>query len=798
MQAGRPEAALPFYEAAFTADPAQGQFWLSYANALLGVGRIDTAVELLAEGRRRGLAGPTVEALSARAERLRQAMQTFASGVAHHQAGEFANAIARYKAALDLQPDHADAASNLGIAQQSLGLSNEAEASCRRAIALKPAHVGAHFNLGSILQSLGRPADAAASFTRTLELQPGYAQAYGGLGNALRALGRLPEAEAAYRRAVELAPDDVGAHVDLGDALRATGQLAAAEASYRRADALAPEQATVSNNLGLILYELGKAGEAETVLRRAIARDPNTAALHRNLGAVLRSVGRLADAEAAFARALAIQPDYAEAQNDRGVTLRDLGRLDEAERELQLLAARKPDDVGAQSNLGHVLREMGKIEDAVDVFEWIVSKNPVDPDAHKSLLLTLTYHPALDPETVFAAHRRFEDAVAKPLYAHAQPLGNIPDPGRRLRIGYLSSDLRSHSAAHNLLPLFAAHDRTAFEIHLYAEVAKPDSVTDSFRAIADGWRSTVGLGDGEVGAMMRADKIDILVCLAGRFDQNRPLVGARKPAPIQISSHDVATSGMTAFDYLFSDRILTPRNTEEKFAERLLCLPSFVLSRIPVGAPTTQLRHGPIVFGCFNNPAKISDPVLDLWARLLARVPDARLLLRFMNLYESVSIRARVFKALDAHGIDRTRVSFPVVAPSYLQHLQIYNEIDIALDTFPFSGSTTTFDALLMGVPVVTFARWSMVSRWSASMLARVDLADLVADSPEAYLDIALRLASDRPRLAMLRTGLRDRVAQSSLCDAPRKARQIERFYRAVWKRWCRDRDRGRTGESGL
>lgn len=653
MQAGNPGAALPFYAAALAADPSQGLFWLSYANALLGAERIDTAVELLAEAQRRGFAGPAVQALSARA---------------------------------------------------------------------------------------------------------------------------------------------VAAYVDLGNASRATGQLAAAETSYRRAVALLPGEAAIANNLGLILYELGKHGEAEAVLRQALATDPQLAALHRNLGAVLRSVGRLEEAEAALARAVAIQPDYPEAQNDRAIALRDLGRLDEAEQEFQKLVARDRGDVGAQNNLGHVLRETGKIQAAVELFESVVAKNPGDPEAHRNLLLSLTYHPELDPETVFAAHRRFEAACARPLYAQARSHANSPDPGRRLRIGYLSSDFRSHSAAHNLLPLFAAHDRKAFELHLYAEVAKPDSVTDSFRALATGWRSTVGLGDRDVAQMIRADGIDILVCLAGRFDQNRPLVCAHKPAPIQISSHDVATSGLTAIDYLFSDRVLTPRNSEERFAERPLCLPSFVLGRVPPGAPAPETRSGPVVFGCFNNPSKISEPVFDLWARLLARVADSRLLLRFMNWYESASIRARVFAALDAHGVDRARVSFPPVAPSYLQHLQIYNAIDIALDTFPFSGSTTTFDALVMGVPVVTLPRWSMVSRWSASMLARLDLADLVASSPDAYLDIAERLAHDRQRLAMLRMGLRDRVAKSSLCDAPRKARQIERFYRAVWKRWCHDQDPARHG----
>ncbi len=398
------------------------------------------------------------------------------------------------------------------------------------------------------------------------------------------------------------------------------------------------------------------------------------------------------------------------------------------------------------------------------------------------------YSPARDPQAAFDVHRRFEDMLARPLYRKILPHRNQADPARRLRVGYLSSDLYSHPVARNLLPVIHGHDRAHVELYFYAEVDRPDTVTKVFQSLADGWRSTVGLDDEQVATLIRDDGIDILVCLAGRLDKNRPLVCAYKPAPIQISFHDAATSGLSVIDYLFSDRVLTPRNTTERFSERLLCLPNFYVAEIPGDLPPIEPRHGPVVFGCLNNPSKITDDVLDLWGELLAATPDSRLLLRYKNLYETAGIRARVQSVLDRHGIAPARVSFPSAGMTTAEHLTLYNEIDIALDPFPYSGSTTTFEALLMGVPVVTLRGGTMLSLTSAAMLTSLKLTDLIAERREDYLAIARNLAADTSRRASLRTGLRALVARSALCDGAKKARQIERFFRVAWKRWCASR----------
>ncbi len=432
-----------------------------------------------------------------------------------------------------------------------------------------------------------------------------------------------------------------------------------------------------------------------------------------------------------------------------------------------------------------MLLSLGRIDEAIDRYERAIARKPDSVEAYKGLLSAILYHPDLDPEAVFAIHRRFEERLARPRYARIRPHRNVPDPERRLKIGYLSSDFRVHSVARNLIPIFRGHDRSRFDIHCYAEVPRPDAMTGDFRALADGWRSTVGLRDEEVAEAIRDDRIDILVCLAGRFDGNRLLVPAFKPAPVQVSYYDAATSGLDTMDYLLSDRVLTPRTTPERFTERPLCLPTFYVGEMPPDPPPVASRNGPVVFGCLNNPAKITGPVLDLWMRVLREVPGSLLLLKYLNWYETPSVRDRVLAAFDRHGLDRDRLRLPEAARSLHQHLALYNEIDIALDPFPFSGSTTTFEALLMGVPVVALRGRSMMGGWSAGMLRGLGLAGLIAAGPEDYLALATGLAADPDRRAALRATLRDRVAASPLCDRTRKAGQIERFYRAVWRRWC-------------
>jgi protein O-GlcNAc transferase len=312
-------------------------------------------------------------------------------------------------------------------------------------------------------------------------------------------------------------------------------------------------------------------------------------------------------------------------------------------------------------------------------------------------------------------------------------------------------------------------------------------MTEQLRTLTDEWRWTIGLGDAELAAQIRQDRIDVLVLLATRLDKGRPLLAAHRAAPVQVSFHDPGTSGLAAMQYLIADRVLVPSRPVERFTERVIRLPSFYIHAPIDNAPEVAVLpaagRGYVTFGSFNNPAKVNDRVLALWGDVLRAVPHSRLKLKFKNWFANPGVYGRVLKGL---GVDPDRVEFGLTDTAQSDHMALYAEIDIALDPFPFTGSTTTFEALWMGVPVVTLLGEMMVGRWSASMLHALKLDELIANSPARYVEIASTLAGDLARLSALRAGLRDRLRGSPLTDGQGRARQMGRVYRALWRRWCR------------
>jgi predicted O-linked N-acetylglucosamine transferase (SPINDLY family) len=601
--------------------------------------------------------------------------------------------------------------------------------------------------------------------------------------------GRLAEAADAYRRVLDLRPDHAATHFNLGQILFGQGKADEAAAAFARAVALKPDDAEAHLGLGAALKILGRLDAAADALERTVALKPDLAPAHNNLGNVLQAQGRLEEAVDAYQRARALKPDYPEASYNLGNALAALERLDAARDAYTRALALNPNLAKAHCNLGTLLQSQGRIDESLAHYRRALELEPDFVACHQNLLTGILYHPGLDDAARLAEHLRFARDHA-PAGVRPRPHPNVPDPDRRLRLGYLSADLRDHPVACNLIPLIEARDRSRFELFLYADLRRLDDASRRFRELADGWRVVAGLSDAEVADRIRADGIDILVCLAGRFEGNRPLVAAHTPAPVQVSFFDPATSGLAAMDYLIADPVMVPRRSKESFVERVVRLPSYHLAQpidaAPPVAPPPMLASGVPTFGCFNNPAKITDRVLDLWGELMGEVPGSRLLLKFRRLYASAALRERVHAALGARGVGPERVVLRAETQSLADHLALYSRIDVALDPFPFSGSTTTFESLWMGAPVVTLAGEFMVGRWSASMLSATGLSELVAASPAEYIAICCRLAAAPRKLAELRAGLRARVATSPLCDAKSHARHIERLYRAFWRRWCR------------
>lgn len=753
------------------------------------------------------------------------AQALFADAVGHHQAGRLAEAERLYRSALTINPRHDDSLHLLGVIASQSGRHDVAVELIRKAIAINGRAAGYHFNLALALRHLNRLDEAAAIWRKCLTLEPGDTGVLCHLADCLRDLGKLDEAVACWRRAIalnpslpdaltnlgaalrelgdcdgavlhhrralELRPDLAEAHNNLGNAFLDLGRLGEAAAAFGRALALRPDFAEASANLGIILQRQGRLDEAVTCHRRALAANPEIAQAHSNLGSALLDLGQLAEATACLRRAIDLQPDLAEAHDNLGSALQESGLADESEACHRRAISLCPDFAEAHNNLGFALHRQGRLAEAQACFARAAALAPDDGAFYRSQMFNAAYRDDLGDSAMAALHVAVGDAYARPPVLAATP---SPEPERRLRIGYLSSDLRQHPVAGNLLPVLRHTDRERVSQHFYAHVIKADGMTERFKAMADGWCDIAGFKDREVAERIRDDGIDILVCLAGRFDRNRATVCGWRAAPIQISLHDVATSGLAAMDYLIADCHLVPRGGAEAFRERVLRLPHFPIFDPPddFPEPVTTRAPGPPVFGCFNNPTKITATVLALWGRILAARPEARLVLKYRNAYDDETARRRLTLALTQAGARAEQIVLLTGIEPLADLLGRYGGIDVALDTMPFCGSTTSFQALAMGVPVVTWPQGRMVSGWTASMLHAVGLPDLIAGSADGYVDLAVALADAADAWRSRRGDIRRKLVASALCDGRRWAGHLERLYRAVWRRHCAAQARAR------
>jgi predicted O-linked N-acetylglucosamine transferase (SPINDLY family) len=500
----------------------------------------------------------------------------------------------------------------------------------------------------------------------------------------------------------------------------------------------------------------------------------------------LQDAGRLGEAKAIFEAVLANTPDNAVVLHQLGLIAAAQGDLPSAIRRMSEAVEANPALVEAYSNLGTFLLDHGDPARAAEAYRAALTIDPGLARAHRNLLQCLLYLPGLDPDARFAEHLRFGARHDPPREGVLPPPPNDRDPARRLRIGVLSSDLCNHPIADNLLPLFEHHDPAAVALVVYDHGGRNDAKTERFRSHAEAWRAIVGLDDRAVAEQVRADAIDIFVVVAARFDRNRPLIAGHRPAPIQVSLFDGATSGMAAFDHWVGDPVVTPIDGGERFSEQVVRVPLLCCyappAELPPIGPLPARTNGFVTFGCLARPAKLSDAAIALWASLLDALPDSRLALKHRNRYADPILRSQMRVRFAAHGIAPQRITF---LPPALDYLACHDMIDMVLDTMPFSGVTTTFDALTMGVPVIARAGDTAMSRMSATVLTAAGLDALVTASDAAFVKIASGLAGDLDRLGALRAGLRAQVLASPLCDGPAFTRSLEALWRTLWRDWC-------------
>jgi len=609
-------------------------------------------------------------------------------------------------------------------------------------------------------------------------------------GNHAENLGDPRRACELYREAVDCAPGYAASHLNLGIGLTALGDAVGAAKSFRAALAIDPGNAYANYNLANLLYGQRELPEAERLLRLALERKPEFPEAHVALSNVLDSRGDLAAAAASLEAALKLRPDWAGALCNYGIVLKKLRRPAEAEAALRRALAVDPACTLASRSLGGLLHSEGRIEDALETYRKGRERDPSSFELESLELFALNFHENISHDALFARHRAFGERLEKAHPRRFPPFRNSRDPRRRLRIGYVSGDFYYHPVLIFLTPVLERRDRSAFEVYCYSTGERADELTRKMPGQVDVWREAGSKSEAELADAINRDEIDVLVDLSGH--SGRPSLGAfaRQPAPVQVTWLGyLNTTGTTRIQYRLCDACTDPPGAADRLhTETLVRLPNSQWCYRPFlsvdfsGTPPFA-RSGFVTFGSFNDVSKISPTVRKLWAQILAQSPLSRLVIVGASEGHARDGLIRDFSAL---GVDPARVE---VLPrlNLDEYFGRFNAVDIALDTMPYSGGTTTCDALWMGVPVITLPGSRSASRSSASILSTAGLPEWIASSPEAYVELAVRSARDPRGLTELRGSLRNRLLQSPLMDEPGFARDLEDAYRRMWQEWCRD-----------
>ncbi len=604
------------------------------------------------------------------------------------------------------------------------------------------------------------------------------------LGAQLLQAGRWDEAIAAYQRHLIHSPAAADSWHNLAIAFKAKGMLAEAQNHVCKALEFQPDLPEGHNTLGTIFAERNQLDLAIGEFRVAVRLRPAYAKAYSNLGAALRKSGECDEAVAALQKAVELDPQLVEAYNNLGIAFKAAGHLSEAARAYEKALLLRPDLSGISNNLANVFKDAGQMDEAIACYRRALELSPENIGAHDNLIYSLQFHEGSSAADIFREERVWNDRHARQLGKFIKRHGNDRSPERRLRVGYVSAYFYSQAEAFFVLPLLEAHNHEGFEIHCYASVVRPDEITDRHRRAADVWHDVTSENHAELDERIAGDRIDVLVDLTMHMSGSRLLTFARKPAPVQVTwlAYPGGT-GLDAMDYRITDRYIDPHDEKPAcYTERSVRLADCWCCYDPlIDIPAVGPRDGSsVTFGSINNPCKLNESLLRLWAGVLLAVDRSRLLVQTISSEHS----ARITELMGQLRIDAQRLDFVGRQPRE-EYLRLYNRIDICLDPLPYNGITTTLDSLWMGVPVVSLAGKRAAGRVGLSILKNVGLGELAAETPEEFVKIAADLARDSDRRAELRANLRRRFAASPLMDFGRFARNMESAYRQMWRDWC-------------
>ena len=713
-----------------------------------------------------------------------------------------------------------------------------------RALAVAPGYSAAHYNLGVAAAERGDSEEAIQRYQKTVELEPRYAEAWCNMGVIYKSQGRLDQAIVAHEAALAAAPNLEMIKLNLatsltekGTVLKSAGDLAAGIKTYERALALYPKHGETLYNLGVAYTEAGELDKGIFMYQMAIAAAPQCAEAHNNLGVLHRERGNLEAALSCYEAALTVRPNFPQGLNNLAVLYTQQGRAAEALNMLQAALMAKPDYAEAYNNLGVLQRDVGDAVAAVESYLRCCEYDPDNRNSGQNRLLALNYIHHGEEELVCAAHAAWGQRFQQ-LHPQLPPLKPSPEdilhaatllktnpsatssshshistsstsslepslshptnsPTRPLVVGYISPDLFLHSVSYFAEAPLRHHNPSQVHTIVYSVCPKPDDKTRRLAAAVTAaggrWRDVAQLTEEELADAVRDDKVDILVELTGHTANNRLGTMARHPAPVQVTWIGYPNStGLRTIDYRFTDAICDPLNTTQTYTEQLIRLPGCFLCYTPAhdapaAAPLPALRNGYITFGSFNALAKQTPEVLSVWARILRSIPASRLVLKNKPFACDV-VKQKFWAAFESEGISRDRIDLLPLTVATKDHLSQYGLMDICLDPWPYAGTTTTAEALFMGVPCLTLVGRCHAHNVGASLVSALGLErDWVASTVDEYVAKAQELSSDVEALRELRAGLRTRMEKSPLCNAPRFVAQLEDTYRELWSRWVNE-----------
>ena len=674
-------------------------------------------------------------------------------GTAQYQSGDAAAAARQLGKAAALAPGRAEVLNMLALALWRLDRTDEAERHLRRAIELAPAASQPYNNLGSLLKQRGRMDEAVACHRKAVELDDGNPNAHYNLGNTLRAAGRLDDAAACFRKALAARPDFGDAMANLGETLAALNCPAEAAAVLKQAAEALPDDAGVLAELGDVLQTLRRRPEAVEAYRGALGRDAGLLRAYYGLGCAQAGLEQFADAAVCFRRVLSVAPDHA----------------------------------ASHHNLAGALFKLGQVDEAMRHFHVAAAADPTGP-ALTAIAVGIPGAPQADNRSILEARQRWAETFA-PAAAETRTFRRDGAAGRRLRVGYVSAFFQDRNWMKPVWGLINRHDRGRFDVHVFSD-SPADEIPPGYRPDpADHYHDTTGLTNEQLAERIEQEQIDLLVDLNGYSATGRLGLFAPKPAPVVAGWFNLyATTALRSFDYLIGDAHAVGPEEERFYTERIVRVPGSYLSfevtyPVPDVAPAPCLAGGGFTFGCLASQYKLTPQVLAAWARILARCPGSRLLLKNAALGRPDN-RSFVLNQLAELGVEDDRVQMDGPAEHYT-FLTTYDQIDLALDTFPYNGGTTTTEAIWQGVGVLTFVGNRWAGRTSTSILRAAGLDEFVAPDLAGYVEAAVRLATDPAapaRLNELRSGMRSRLARSPACDMDAFARNMEALYEQMWR----------------